>query len=155
MGRYQCRVNGKWSAFIQRCSDQCPLKALYDIAQHSPIYAHIHTHTAGGVNHAGRQPTRRGTLRGFRCLAMGHLDHLEEPGGIQLATFRLPDNPPLYLLSNMPTQPSSHKAAFLPPFAFFSFRLAFVQHCPRVIICSSEGFVFSLEGIKPTRSDCC
>ena len=38
-------VNGKCIEFIERFSNQWPLKALYNIAQHSPIHAHIHTPT--------------------------------------------------------------------------------------------------------------
>ena len=33
------------NAFIQRFSNQWPLKALYNIAPHSPVHAHIHTAT--------------------------------------------------------------------------------------------------------------
>ena len=35
--------NGKCTAFIQRYSNQWPLKAMYNIDWHSPINAHIHT----------------------------------------------------------------------------------------------------------------
>ena len=35
-------INGQ---FIQHCSNQWPLKALYNIASHSPIHAHFHTAT--------------------------------------------------------------------------------------------------------------
>ena len=31
------KVNGEWTAFTQHFSNQWPLKALYNIAQHSPI----------------------------------------------------------------------------------------------------------------------
>ena len=46
----ECQAN---TAFIQRFSNPWPLKALYNIAPHSPI--HAHSHTDGGINHAGRQ----------------------------------------------------------------------------------------------------
>ena len=39
-------VNGKWSAFKQRFSNQWPLKALYNIPPHSPIRSLIHPPTA-------------------------------------------------------------------------------------------------------------
>ena len=48
-------VNGKWTAFILRFSDQWPLKALYIIAQHSPIHAHIHTPTAESTTQGDSQ----------------------------------------------------------------------------------------------------
>ena len=37
-------ANGKWTAFIERFSNQWSLKALYNIAQHSPIHAPLHVH---------------------------------------------------------------------------------------------------------------
>ena len=40
------RINGKWSAFIVCFSHQRPLKALYSVALHSPVHAHVHTPTA-------------------------------------------------------------------------------------------------------------
>ena len=33
----------KWTPFIQCIRNQWPLKALFNIAQRSPIHAHIHT----------------------------------------------------------------------------------------------------------------
>ena len=58
-------------AFIQRFSNQWSLNVLYNIAQHSPIHAHIHTPTA-------RQPCKvtvssSGAVR-VRRLAQGQLD---------------------------------------------------------------------------------
>ena len=44
-------VKGKWTAFIVRFSNRWPLKALYNITQHSLTHAQIHTHD-GGVSHA-------------------------------------------------------------------------------------------------------
>ena len=65
---------GKWTAFIQRIScNQWPSNALYNTASHSPIHSFTHSHTDGGVDHARRQPARRGAVR-VRCLAHGHLD---------------------------------------------------------------------------------
>ena len=50
-------VNGKWTAFIQRFSNQWPLKALYD-AEHSPIHAHIHPPTAVSTTQGDSQLVR-------------------------------------------------------------------------------------------------
>ena len=94
-------VNGKRTAFIQRFSNQRPLKALYNTASHSPIHAHIHTPTAESAPQGDSQlvwssqgeASRSGTPR-----------HSEEPG-IELATFRLPAS--LYLLSHRLS--SSHR----------------------------------------------
>ena len=35
-------VNGKWIAVILRCSNQWPLRVLYNITLHSPFQTHIH-----------------------------------------------------------------------------------------------------------------
>ena len=44
---------------MQRFSNQRPLKALYNAAQHSPIHTHVHTHThtptAGSTVQGGSQ----------------------------------------------------------------------------------------------------
>ena len=74
--------NGKWTAFIQRFSNQWPLSVLFNIALHSPIHAHIHT------------PTAVAAMQG---------DSARRSWGSKLATFRSPANP-LYLLSHMPPQ---------------------------------------------------
>ena len=50
-------VNGKWTAFIQRFSNQWQLKALYD-AEHSPIHAHIHPSTAVSTTQGDSQLVR-------------------------------------------------------------------------------------------------
>ena len=64
-------MNGKRTAFIQRFSNQWPLKALYDIASHSPVRAHIHTPTAESTTQGDSQLVKssqgeasRSTLRG-------------------------------------------------------------------------------------------
>ena len=49
---YKCKC--KWTAFIQRISNQWPPQALYNIASHSLIHGK-HSHTAGAVNDAWRQ----------------------------------------------------------------------------------------------------
>ena len=51
-------LNGKWTAFTQRLSNQWPLNALYDTASHSPVHAHIHTPTASTL----RQPAHQKPL---------------------------------------------------------------------------------------------
>ena len=64
----------------------------------TPVNAHIHTHTDGGVDHARRQPARQEQL-GWGVLARGHHDaHARRSRGSKSLTFRLPVNP-LYLLS--------------------------------------------------------
>ena len=39
-------LHHKWTAFIPRFYNHWPIKALYNIARHSPIHAYIHTPTA-------------------------------------------------------------------------------------------------------------
>ena len=48
-------INGKWTAFIKRFSNQWPLKTLYNTAYLSPIHSHIHTPTAGSSMQGDRQ----------------------------------------------------------------------------------------------------
>ena len=60
-------------------------KALYNIAYHSPIHAHIH------IQPCKATASSSGAVK-LRCLAQGHLDTQEEPG-IELAPLRFPVNP--------------------------------------------------------------
>ena len=64
-------LNGKWNAHIPCFSNQWPLKALNNIAQQSPIHAHIHTPTAEAAMQG--DSSWSGAVR-VRCLAQGHLD---------------------------------------------------------------------------------
>ena len=92
-------VNGKWTAFTihihsLRFSNQWPLKGLYNTRTHSP--------TAGGVNHARRQPARQEWL-GVRCQgAQGHLD--SQLGGAGDRTSNLP-------VTSQPSLPPEPQAA--------------------------------------------
>ena len=46
---FSSKGTSKWTAFIQRSSNQWPLEVLYNTAEHSPIQAHIHTLTASSA----------------------------------------------------------------------------------------------------------
>ena len=78
-------VNGKQTAFIQRFSNHWPLKALYIIAQHSPIHSHVHTPTVESTTQGDSQLT--GAVR-VRRLAQGHL--VTQLGGAGDQTSNLP-----------------------------------------------------------------
>ena len=74
--RQHTKINGKrikWTVFIQRCSNQWPLKGLYNTASISPIYTHIHTPTQSQPHKATASSS--GAVR-VRRLAQGHLDTL-------------------------------------------------------------------------------
>ena len=62
---------GKSTALIQHFSNQYTLKALYNIAEHSPIHAHIHQLTLRG---AGDLPVPANPLY--------LLSHMRPPGEI-------------------------------------------------------------------------
>ena len=62
------------------------------------IHSHILTHRTAVAAMQGDQPARRQRSR-VRCALLR--GRLEEPG-IEAATFRLPANPPLWLLSLTP-----------------------------------------------------
>ena len=53
--RQPSSVRSKRTASIQRFANQRPFKALYNMAQHSPIHAHIHPPTAESTARAHSQ----------------------------------------------------------------------------------------------------
>ena len=59
----------KWTAFIQRVSNQRPLKALYNIASHSTT----HSHTPSSESTTQASAGSSGAVR-VRCLGQGHHD---------------------------------------------------------------------------------
>ena len=84
---------------IQRFSNQWPLKALFNIASHSPIhhtFIHTFTPTAEATPQGDGQQvssSRGGGGGGVSLRDPSTLYSTLGGAGIELATFRLPDNP--------------------------------------------------------------
>ena len=87
----QVRVNRLHlsSAFL----NQWPLKALYNIDQHSPIHTHIHTLTVASTMQGDSQLVK--SSQGERRLAQGHYD---TPLGVHQTSNLLVTCRTLYLL---------------------------------------------------------
>ena len=68
-------MNGKWTALIQHCSNQWPLRVLSNITLHSPIQTpiHIFIHTFKHQRCVNLADSSSGAFR-VRCLTQGHLD---------------------------------------------------------------------------------
>ena len=77
---------GQWTAFIQSFANQCPLKALYNTARHSPVHPHIHTPTAESTTQGDSQLVSSSQGEG---VSLRDTSTIYEEPGIEPATFRV------------------------------------------------------------------